>query len=190
MDNIRTMKRVVLFAAIALACAICAAPDTNAQENKSRCPHYLLEFEGSIGGHGWTNLNDSNLALTDLTTNIGYRFNEKWSVFVPVKYTTVMSTLKNNKVYDIQSTLGAGGQYQLDIKDSGYFLTFGASAASTILNEDIDYFRGDFTVKWGGYLGGTTKAYLGLGLIYLHPYSDYADKNVLMLGFTLGVALF
>lgn len=133
-----------------------------------------------------TNLNKSHLALLGPEVEIGYRFKNNLSLFLPVAFDVCEFNSKTTKNYSNQAALGLGMSYVIPFKNGEDDLELLLSGSSTVLNEDVDYFKAKFSARWGLTTFGCVVPFVGLGFAYLTPY-HHEVKNAWMFNVSVGI---
>lgn len=179
------MKRMLIIISMLISALTVSAQETNTYRDKA--PHFYCTTEFNMSGGDMQGWGKPDFGIMGIGVYPGWRFNQKWSVFVPVSADYVLLNRQSTRNFVEQGTLGLGGSYQLNMKNHAA-LEFRLQGASTYIRSDIDYFKAKASVNFGIH-GVGSSPFIGIGCSYFSPY-DTAMKDKVMLELSIGMQLF
>ena len=172
-------QRIVFIIAFALILT-----NLDAQE-VAKESHWSNTVETRFG----SNIKDMHhLGFVEMTASPGYKFNNRFSLRLPVELSVGMFNPSSTKNYDVLGTLGLNLAYNI-VKNKNYRLEMNLSSGSTYFKSDWSYLYGDATLRFGFAGLGLVNSYMGLGVKYYHPYQS-TMSDIVALCFTFGVWMF
>lgn len=135
------------------------------------------------------NFNDfKHLSFFEVTASPGFKFNDRFSLRVPVEVSLGLFNQSTTKNYDILGTLGLTGACNI-IKSDKFRFEFNLSAGSTYFKSDWSYLYGNATFRFGFSSLGPINPYIGIGVKYYHPYHQ-VKADIVSLPITFGIWMF
>lgn len=177
------MKRILTILAALLLAAVCMLAQEKNNEVKS---HFNFTAEINMSASEYSKAG-TNFGIFGFTANPGYRFNDNWTLYVPISSDIVLMNRLSTRNYVEQATIGLGGKYQLNMKDH-MALGFSLSGGSTYLKSDLNYFKAKAAVILG-FHGIGSAPYVSVGCTYMNPYQSMMKDRVLF-ECSLGFAFF
>lgn len=173
------MKRIVLLIVFAFIFT-----NINAQE-AATYNHWSNTVETRCG----SDIEDiHHLSFMEMTASPGYKFNDRFSLRLPVEMSVGMFNRSTTKNYDVLGTLGLDVAYNV-VKSEKYRLEFNLSSGSTYFKSDWSYLYGDTTLRFGFSGLGLVNPYFGIGIRYYHPYQT-TMSDITAYCLTFGVWMF
>lgn len=177
------MKRV-LSIITTLLIAICSSAQ-GSQTYRDRVTHLHFNAEFNISASDFIK-GKPDFGIYAFTVSPGYRFNDNWSVYVPISMDVVLMNRQSIKNFVENGTLGLGGSYSLTMKKHTA-IEFALSGSSTYTRSDLNYFKARAAVNFGFHgIGGAP--YVGVGCSYLCTYNRTGNSKVCFeatIGFTI-----
>ena len=162
-----------------------SAQETKTNLDKTALFYCITEFNMSGGDmQGW---GKPDFGIMGLGVYPGWRFNQEWSIFVPLSSDFVLLNRQSTRNFVEQGTIGLGGSYQLNMEDH-FALEFRLQGASTYIKSDFNYFKAKASVNLCVH-GLGSAPFIGIGCSYFNSYNT-AMKDKVMLEISIGMQLF
>lgn len=182
------MKRIItILAAMVITTVSSLAQESQETFNyREKVPHLYTTAELNIAGGEFQGWGKPDFGLYGFAISPGYRFNQNWSLFVPITADLILVNRQSTQNYVEQGTLGLGASYTIPMKDHTAIEVV-LSGGSTYIKSDINYFKAKAAVNLG-FHGLGCSPYVGIGCSYLTQYNT--GKNLSMLEISIGFTIF
>lgn len=180
------MKRTMLVYALLLAVTSLSAKETQEQD-KSEASHLYFTTEINLSGGNFKGWGKPDFGIGSYTLGIGYRFNDNWSIWIPVSGDFLLLNKQSTRNFLEQGTIGLGTGYSLDLKEHKA-IRFSLNAGSTYMNSDINYLKVKAAVSFG-FHNLKSSPYVSIGCTYFKPYSGLPD-DIVLFETTIGFLIF